>query len=271
MLKAIRIYRVFNHLSLDVVVGAIVGALFFARIFSVVITSYALIALGLTVWIIYTADHLLDAKKLDQQASTERHKFHQQHFNTLIPVLSVIIILDAITIFFIQREVLGWGVVLAFIVFVYLVFHGSLKFLKEIFIAILYTCGVLLPSLSITRAGLNSAHYILIFQFSILALINLLMFSWFDREGDQRDMRYSFATVAGERNTKISICILLIIEGLLTALQWHLDELKIPALVLGLMGLMLLAIFVFRSIFARHDYYRYLGDAVFILPVIYLL
>lgn len=271
MFRAIQLYRLFNLLSFDVVAGALVCALFFARIFSVSIRPYGLMALGLTVWIIYTTDHLRDAKKIVQEAATERHRFHQQHFNTLIILLGVAMMLDAVTIFFIRKQVLEWGLVLALAVSIYLITQRSLKFLKEIFIAALYTVGILLPSFPVTKVELNSAHYILIAQFAIVALINLFMFSWFDREFDRQSKQYSFVTIMGDRITHRSIWLLFMIEVLLTLIQLFLGELKIPALIVAAMGLVLLMIFVFRASFAKHEYYRVLGDAVFLFPVLFLL
>jgi len=258
-------------LSLDVVAGAIVCALFFARIFSVSIRPFGLIALGLTVWIIYTADHLSDAKKIARMASTERHRFHQQYFNTLIWILGVVIIGDAVTIFFIRRQVFEWGVALAFFVLIYLVIQRSLKFLKEIFIAIMYTFGILLLSFPLTEVQLTSAHYILIAQFAIVALVNLLIFSWFDRAFDQQNKQYSFVTILGDQTTRLCIWLLSIIQVLLAGLQLFSGELKIPALIVAIMGLTLLILFVFRASFAKHEYYRFLGDAVFLFPAFYLL
>jgi len=271
MRRAIQVYRLFNLLSLDVVAGAIVCALFFGRIFSGSVTPYGWIGLGLTVWIIYTTDHLRDANRIDQEASTGRHRFHQLHFATLLSVVGVAIILDAVSLFFIRKQVLESGVILALAVAVYLITQRSLKFLKEIFIAILYTCGVLLPSVSVTKVVLSPTHYILIFQFAILALINLFIFSWFDREVDKQDNQYSFVTIVGERITRRSIWFLLLMEALLTLIQWVYGELKIPSLCLGMMGLMLLLIFVFRASMAKDDYYRFFGDGVFLFPGIYLL
>jgi hypothetical protein len=69
-----------NILSLDVVAGAVAGALFFGEILQVQLSFSVLTALGLTVWIIYTLDHLRDAKQILNVASTDRHRFHQEHF-----------------------------------------------------------------------------------------------------------------------------------------------------------------------------------------------
>lgn len=271
MSRIFRFYRLINVLSLDVVAGAIVGALFFSRIFSVVVRPYELIALGCTVWIIYTADHLRDAKNLKHRASTDRHQFHQLHYKILTKVLAGVIIVDAFAALLMKMEVLLWGIVLAAAVAVYLFMHRSLKFLKEIFIATLYTCGILLPSLSLTREDVNLMHYLIIFHFAILALINLLLFSWFDRELDQQDRQHSFVTIVGERITTIIIWLLIVVQSLLMLVQIYQGQNDRAAILLGMMGLLFVVIIIFNKPLGKNDYYRFLGDAVFIVPILYLL
>ena|SRR5688572_29933788 len=108
MRAGFQFYQYVNILSLDVAAGAVISALFFAQIFNVQIKPYGLLALGLTVWIIYTADHLRDAKKIKHRASTQRHRFHQQYFCSLTVFVGSAILLDAVTIFFIRRQVFEW-------------------------------------------------------------------------------------------------------------------------------------------------------------------
>ncbi len=252
-------------------VGAVVSALFFSKIFSVVTGPFELIALGCTVWIIYTADHLRDAKNLKHQASTDRHRFHQRHYKTLSKILLGVVTLDAFATVFIQKEVLLWGVVLATAVGIYLVAHRSLKFLKEIFIATLYTCGIVLPSLAMTYEAIKLTHYLLIFHFFILALINLLLFSWFDRELDQQDRHHSFVTIVGENVTRKVIWLLIIIQSLLTLLQIYWGQDIQAAILLGAAGFIFALIIVFRKALRRHDYYRFFGDAAFFVPILYLI
>lgn len=270
MTDLIKSYRLLNALSLDVVVGALVCSLFFSRIFLVTLKTWELIALGFTVWIIYTADHLRDARKIQRQASTERHRFHQLHYKTLVTLTAVIIVLDAAAIFFVPRQVLIWGIALGALVSVYLFTHRLLRFFKEIFIAIMYTAGVLLPSLSVTEVEINASHYLLIVHFAVLALTNLLMFSWFDRAVDQHDLRHSFTTLVGERATRTTIWYLNIVQVLLVATQLLLGFYNLAVFLFFIMGLLLFVIFVFRKSFAMHDYYRLLGDAVFMVPIVYL-
>ncbi len=269
MLRLTQSYRLLNALSFDVVAGAFACSLFFFRVFSVVIRPWELIALCLTVWIIYTTDHLRDSQDIQSRASTVRHQFHQRHYRTLLIVTVLVLILDVVVVIFIAKQVLIWGLVLAAFVLVYLLIHKSLRFFKEIFIAILYTSGVVLPSLSKTEIDLNASHYILILHFSILALINLLMFSWFDRELDLRDRQNSFTTLAGEKATRITIWFLLGVQVLLTLIQLHWGKHNGAVIFLCLMGLLLFVIFAWRKTFGYNDYYRLIGDAVFIVPIFY--
>ncbi|MBL0742164.1 hypothetical protein [Chryseolinea lacunae] len=265
-----RAYRYVNLLSLDIVLGAMVSALFFGAVLQVEIRVYGLIALGLTVWIIYTADHLRDAHNIRKSAATPRHRFHQQYFKALLIAAAVAVLLNAINIIFIRKQVFVWGMVLAVGVSIYLFVQRYLKFLKEICIACLYTCGVLLPSITVTQVELTGAHYRLIVQFMLVALLNLLLFSWFDREGDEQDKQNSFVTMFGESTTRTCIIVLIAAGFALTLVSWYFQELTRAVNVVAAMGTVLTVIFVFRKTFATHDYFRLVGDAVFLLPLLYL-
>src|ERR1700710_2690108 len=112
----VNFFKTLNLLSIDVAVGAMVCALWFTRMLSAGPRPYAITSLGLTVWIIYTCDHLLDAKRLSQTASTARHRFHQQHFKTIIVFACIATVITATLMFFMKFEVLLGGVILAVIV-----------------------------------------------------------------------------------------------------------------------------------------------------------
>lgn len=85
---------------------------FFAKLLAVRILPYGLVALGLTVWIIYTADHLRDAKLIVHKASSHRHRFHQQNFKVLLIILCVAFVVDAFVILYTRKPVLEWGLIL---------------------------------------------------------------------------------------------------------------------------------------------------------------
>lgn len=266
MQHLIKVYRLLNLLSIDVALGAVCSALFFSHILHVHILPYGLIALGLSVWIIYTADHLLDALKIKLPAATARHRFHQQNFKILLVTLLVAIVINAIIILFIRHRVLVAGLYVAATVSIYFLINRYLKFMKEIFIATVYTIGVLLPSVSITQQPEREWPWLVIVIFFITALINLILFSWFDHAKDLRDGNTSFVTVLGERTSRTVIFILFLSVMILTTISF-----SIAGLVILLMNALLLITFVLPRYFSVHDRFRLLGDFVFMIPLVYLL
>lgn len=269
MNKLLKFYRLLNILSIDVALGAVCSGAWFAKYFDVQLRPYALIALGLTVWIIYTADHLLDAHKVKNEASTLRHKFHQTYFKTLVAFLVLACLLDFALLFFIRPQVLHAGVVLICIVAVYLLLNRWMSYIKEIAVAVLYCGGVMLPALSLETSGISTRHVIVIVCFFLTALINILMFSWFDFESDVRDGNNSFAVKFGKTFTKRFISILFVLQvALLLALSSGGDFTTL--LMFATMNGILYLIFAASSRFNRLEYYRLAGDAVFLIPTVFL-
>lgn len=266
-----RFYRLVNILSLDIVAGAITGTLFFASLLQVDVLPYGIIAMGLTVWIIYTADHLRDAKQIGQQAVTLRHRFHQRYFNMLAIALGVALIADVAVLFFIRKPVFEWGVVLVSVTTIYLLIQRYLKFMKEVFVALIYTAGILLPSLSVTKGPVMIFHVITIAQFFLIAWNNLLIFSWFDIDNDRRHRQHSFGTIFGKSATYKCILVLTALGCLLAILQLILGFDSRVAFIFLLMNAVLFTVFVLKDVFVPHGYYRLLGDAVFFVPALYFL
>lgn len=271
MQQILRWYRYVNILSLDIAGGAVISALFFAGILHVQILPYGLMALALTVWIIYTADHLRDAKTIKTTASTERHRFHQRHFNILGVFLAVAAGVDLVIILYTRKPVLEWGIYLGVIVALYLIVQRYLKFLKETFIAVLYTLGVLLPSVSVTNQPLTVSHFLLFTQFALVALMNLLIFSWYDHDDDLRDQQRSFSTSIGKTAVTKVIFVIAAVDFLIGGFLivsgfWE------PAVVIVIIMCLLHLLVLFLSEQLRvHDRYRYAADAVFFLPLVFVL
>ncbi len=269
MKKIIQTYRSINILSLDIVAGAVICALFFAKVFEVTVLPHGLISLGLTVWIIYTADHLLDAKKVQQPASTERHRFHQKHFKVLLAVAIVAAVIDVVQLFFIRTKVFETGLALSAAVIIYFFLQRYLHFLKEIAGALLYAGGVLLIPLSMVKS-ISAQQSVLVIQFILTALINLVMFSWIDKSHDEKDKHGSFATVMGEKTTKLFLTTLFIVQVIVITVQFQISNFRLE-FVIALMNAILFLIFYRRKYFEISDRYRLLGDGIFLLPLIYLL
>ncbi len=266
--KVIRFYKLLNILSIDVALGAVCSGIFFAYILQADITPYSLISLGLSVWIIYTADHLLDAKKINTSATTNRHRFHQQHFKGLSVSVVLATCINAVLLFFIRRPALITGIVLVILVILYLLIQHSLKFLKEMFVAVVYTAGVLLPAMTNTQVFWKDWNWMVIIQFALLAFLNLIIFSWFDYENDVQDKRVSFVTIFGKKTSQIFIYLLFVLSIIL----WILDfSFLIETAIFSGMNILLFIMICFHSYFSQNDRYRILGDAIFFLPLLILL
>jgi 4-hydroxybenzoate polyprenyltransferase len=270
MSQSIRLYRLINILSIDVALGAVCCAAWFADYFDVQLRIYALVCLGLTVWIIYTADHLMDILKMKADAATERHRFHQKHFKFLISAMLIAGIIDLSLLFFIRAQVLHAGLVLSGIVIVYLLLNRWLNFLKEIVVAIVYCGGILLPAISLKPTALVLADGMLIAMFFLTALINLLMFSWYETESDKRDGYNSFSIKFGTEFTQKLLSVLFITQALLMLAQGFVFGNIWPALLLSAMNGMLYVLFKNPENLRKSEKFRLWGDAVFLLPGLFL-
>jgi hypothetical protein len=265
-------YWFINTLSIDIAIGAVISAAFFAKVLQVDLTYQAFVALGLTVWIIYTTDHLLDARKLKENALTIRHKFHQRNFKYLFVLVMIMSVADMVMITYIRKPVFVWGIVLAAVVIIYLIMQHFLLFLKEIFAAILYSSGVIMPALVQVKSVPSHFVILLMVEFFVVVFMNLLLFSWFDRHIDFKQNSHSFVVIVGGKATEILLTILAFFNiGVGGFLILSSCSMSVPSLIILSMTALLVFIFLFQNYFAVHDRYRFLGDAIFLLPAIYLM
>lgn len=269
MKKAFKLYRWFNVLSFDVVAGAIIGSLFFARIYSVTPSFISLVSLGLTVWIIYTVDRLLDIQDLKGMAASERHRFHQRNRKKLIRWLCVVVIIDIGLAVNMPKEIIIRGSLLSLVVAMYIILRRRLHVSKELLVATLYTTGVVLPVWPESR--MDVVHYLPIFLFFLIALINLIIFSWVERENDLREHQHSVATLVDEKTVRqILMGLFSSIFSISVYLLLH-PGYNLISLVFLVMSTTLFLIYFFNDFFSRGDYYRVVGDAVFLFPLVYVL
>lgn len=264
----LQLYRYVNILSLDVVAGALAGALFFGSILNVPVTIFPLATLALTVWIVYTLDHLRDALFITRVASTDRHRYHQDHFAILSLVVLILALLDLTLILFLPARLFEVGWALGIVVMLYLLLQRYLMFMKEFFVACLYTAGILLPSLAADPEWIM-IHFILIGKYFITAWMNLLLFSLIDYHEDRRQQQHSFVTWFGPVSTRNGILLLGIVNITSGLWVWHFNW-RVATLFIS-MNILLLAILFLRKHLVIHNYYRIAGDAVFLIPLLYLL
>lgn len=262
----IRFYRICNLLSLDVAAGAVICSLYFSKLLSVTPKIQGMLALGLVVWVIYTADRLLDVRTMTNSATSARHQFHQR-YQKLMWVLSILAGLATVSfVYFLRPPVLVGGVCLSLLAGLYLLLQKQLK-AKEFFVAIIYTAGVLLTSLSVTSVEVSYIECLLIMQLFIVALINLLLFSWFEYDTDKQDGHSSFAIRFGKRITGKCLIGLGAINFLITI--WIVIQTSsLTSFIFLSMTVVLIIIYLQHTFFQINARYRLLGDAVFFIPAI---
>ncbi|HEX5169200.1 MAG TPA: UbiA family prenyltransferase [Cyclobacteriaceae bacterium] len=270
MKALLRPYRFLNTVSIDISLGAVASSLFFSKVMHAEVRPIAYLALGLTVWIVYTMDHLLDVKRLTTRASTQRHEFHQKHFYVLSAILGMVLIIDGYAVLSIRRSLFFAGLLLSLVILFYLLFQRYLSPLKEFFGGILYTAGVILPAIVFGEKINSLAHQLLVVQFFFVVCMNLLLFSMFDKNHDEASNYISFATTMGEVRTRVTVLILFSLSILVGIYQVIYHD-WCPAMVPLLMSIILFTILLMRKKFIDHELFRLVGDAVFILPILYFL
>lgn len=258
-----------QNLSLDIVAGAVISTLFFANALSVSLPSSVLIGLAIAIWLIYTADHLLDARKIDGEAINPRHNFHQRHFK-LLAVVAVLIFGGGIfNMFFLPQATIYWGLALVLLSGLYFLFLKLSKSEKgkELFGALVYAAGIAVGPLSISES-VEVIHIVLLAQFFLLASVNLMLFPIYETSMDIEEGISSVAT-RDLKKTIFSIRIFLALSFILVVAEViafeGLDQ--EPAIML-LMSITLLVLFLYPQPFRKYRLYRILGDGVFFLPAL---
>ncbi|MCB9235774.1 MAG: hypothetical protein H6581_29270 [Bacteroidia bacterium] len=275
------IYKLISILSLDVAAGSLAGGVLVTRLLKVEMPTAWYILLPLCVWLIYTLDHLLDSRRLGAKAHTARHLFHHLHFRKIGLFWSVLaaggfaaalICLPLEGIYF--GLVMGLGVILHLGLVSLVGGKTSPLLVKEGGVALIYTFGIWGMPFVLHMEAVETSHLLMMAQFGLLALVNLLEFSLFERETDELDGQSSLVRAIGARKTSVLLGFLLMLNLVLAIGVFIVDFSQPTILYQGILLLMalLLGLILFRkNYFAHSDRYRAWGDAVFLLPALSLL
>lgn len=271
-----RFYHIINALSLDIALGAGILSLVLGRYLGLQIPVFVLLTLVISVWIIYTIDHLMDAKAIPHQASSFRHHFHQ-HFRkeilialilSLIGLFFILFQLPPITIFYGIPVVLGVS-----IYFILNKFFG-LTFQKEILIAALYVIGVYIGPYSLSNGEIPKEMSVFLLQLGLMAWANLLIFGIYEQSEDLQDGLKSTVTSWGVQKSGrlvkilLAITFVLAIFGLLTFID-AINYFKLQIVFIFMNGVLGTLYFRRETLAQSGIQYRYFGDGIFFMPVAY--
>jgi len=271
--------RTAQNLSLDVVLGAVISSMFVANFLSVSLSLVELTALGLAVWLIYTADHLTDAMQIPHTAHTTRHRYHQQYFRPILVGWAFLATGGVLLLSQLSQVLVLKGLVMVAFVFVYFLLIQILPritfFHKELMIAVLYTGGVFLAPVHIHASGFDRTLVLLCGQYFMLALVNVFIISWYELGSDQKDGHHSYivslGSVRGIRAISIGLGIIYTSIAFSVIFFKSSEEFLFVQLILLLMTITLHAVLHFPRYFIRKRRYRGWSDAIFSYPLVYLL
>lgn len=268
-----KLVKTLNLLSIDVVLGAMVcNALFWKFPDGKSPISWLHVGvLGLSIFVIYTLDRLLDNLKASQ-IPTGRHLFHQRYALFLWILLGIIALFIVGLLFFLPTKTLWVGSTIGLIVLLYLwvvskiTTTSTLQYGKEFVTTWVYTAGVwgtTLPYRSFSYEGI--VILVLVFQ-------NLLLFSWCEQKIYPNV--HSLASYFGENKTKNIIIFIFIVIfcGNVFSLVHSVYHFKQQVALLFIVMSFILTIIPFNtSFFLKNDRYRWIGDGIFLLPTLLLI
>ena len=255
-------YRKLHYLSLDIVCGAVILLRFFSQELKVYVSLPIYAILGITVWLIYTIDHLRDANQ-SREPMRGRYLFHLSNSRVLRFTTALGIIVICLLLFFVERDILWSGFLLAGLSSLYLVVQQTLArwCLKELYVAVIYTSGILLAPF-VLNGGFEWLIWLKLF---LLTYINLVLFSRYEKEEDLKDQFHSIATMTSDAVLE-KLLFLLLTLGFLLLFLFPLDRISL----FFLFGFILYTMMtVERKWSSKNQRYRLIGDGVFLLPILF--
>lgn len=278
MTRFSRIFQYFQALSLDVSLGGVIGCMFVSSYLGIHVDPKTYLVLAITIWLIYTLDHLMDIQNTIDPPITFRHRFHWNNATTMWGVWSFLLIVVFSIIYKLPPATLFAGFVVSVFVLLYFLSLKILKnkniYYKEVFAALIYTVGIFLPSVSLNHEDMGLDIWLLFVEMFSLAYINLLIFSIFERMIDKQEGYHSLVKTLGVESVRGITWGLILAVGVISLAGLYLIDNQFfvysQFLILG-MDICFTLIMFRRDFFIKRTRYRIFGDAVFFLPIIYLI
>lgn len=191
--------RLIRALSIDIVAGGLAGAAFAAHLTGARLPGAFWEVLPAAIWVVYTLDHLLDARRVGPDASNDRHVLHARHEVPLALAAGVVGGLILWRAFALPRPVIVAGACVA--VFVALYFSAvrrgfGRRVPREVPVAAIYVAGLWLGPLALAVHRDAFVWTALVIHAGI-ALNYLFGYAWFEAPMDAADRSPSVALAWG--------------------------------------------------------------------------
>lgn len=262
-----------NLVCLDAPIVAVTWQWFFGQCFHLRVEWPARVALFLTAWIIYLADRLGDALRVDQDEEMSwRERFCYRHRNAWWCGLAVVALLDGWTVAtYLNRALLPFGVALALASATYLAINYWLgKWwrrlpLKEFCIGLLFAAGTAFSLRPVADGPLLAAFLL----FALLCILNCVCIAVWELELDLAQGKDSIATCwphLGER-LRFFTRALAVVSLCVALLRWTSPVL---AGAVGTSALLLGGLDLAQRLW-RRDERTALADLVLLTPLVFYL
>ncbi len=274
-------WQIFNILSVDVVIGALAGGVMAVKLLHVNPGFAWWIVLPLSVWIVYTIDHLIDGVKLKDKSHTVRHFFHYYYAKQIIVTILILSIANiTLILFFLENKIIEFGLIAGTATLLYLLivyFSGKKKsylLQKEFFVALIYTVGIWGGPVALTSYNITMTEILIIASFFLTVFAAILIFSVFEAEHDILDNHNTFAVNFGIDKTTnliyfLMAAVFIICIGIIIMASNPLDAMAFK--IMMIMSLLLLIILNFAKHLTRNNIYKNLIEMIFWLPGLFLL
>jgi len=217
-----RLLRLVQGLSLDVVLGAVAGGALAVFVTGADVPASWWFVLAAATWVVYTADHLADARRAGPGATNARHRLHAHHAGWLTGIAGVAAIAVTATAWatlppraLVAGGIVG-GLVLGHLAGVLRSFPRA--FPKELSVALVYGAGIWCGPLALA-ARLDVWHATALALHLAAALLYLMFYALCDRVVDAADGSPSIAVTRGS-----------------VAVRGAMDRIAVPAAVLAALG-----------------------------------
>lgn len=268
-----KLFKILHLLSFDVVLGAVVCNVMFWKLNKnpPKHAFLGVVILGFSVWIIYILDRLLDNQKAENHP-TERHIFHQQNAQVLWYFIGILTLVCTFLVFYLPVDVIIFGIIISLFTGIYLLIvskisiKNNFQHYKEPITSFVYVSAVF---------GTTILHnppicsLIIGFIFLLIVFQNLLLFSLMEFKKNANSFNVvEYYGIRKSNKIIILITILIVILGFYLIHFSTSDYQNNVVTIEIFMSIFLLIINLFDNFFLVNDRYRWVGDSIFLLPLL---
>lgn len=271
-----RIYKILQFLSVDIVLGSIGSSVLAVKVLSTHLPNAYWYALPISVWIIYAFDHLIDALKVGEDTKTEKYTFHYLHWKSICAgVFLAIMLLFTIIIKNLNTKTIEYGLILSFLIFVYILINLFLNsifkfFPRELIIAIGYIAGTWGIPLMQKYPFIYNEHLIFIINYFFLVLSIPILYSFFEYKYDKYDGIISYSTTFGVKMARFTFQFLIMLSFILSVITLFLFQ-ENTSIIMIWMAISLYIVFFYRKQLSHNAKYKLISDSIFFLPLLLLI